>query len=197
MSLQHQESRNASSHPNRATPLASAPLPAFVQQQLQSMAVVMTDLTHQNQELTQEVNKHKQRCQHHTEGPGQNSKAREVENNAKGEDQSKGTITCRVPRLEKEMDQMKKAMEEMRDSMRRTNHVDDLIHRTDSPFTASITSHPLPSKFKMPTLDSYNGTQDPCNHITTFKTTTHLQGVLDEIMCKASSRAKQGPDPPD
>ena len=60
--------------------------------------------------------------------------------------------------MEKEMDQMKKAMEEMKDSIRRENHVDDLVHRIDSPFIASITSHPLPSKFKMPTLDSYDGT---------------------------------------
>ena len=79
---------------------------------------------------------------------------------------------------------MKRAMEEMKDSMRRENHVDDLIHMTDSPLIASITSHPLPSKFKMPTLDSYNGKCDPCDHIATFKTTMHLQSVPDEIMCK-------------
>ena len=50
------------------------------------------------------------------------------------------------------MDQMKRAMEEMKDSMRRENHMDDLVHRIDSPFIASITSHPLPFKFKMSTL---------------------------------------------
>ena len=72
------------------------------------------------------------------------------------------------------MDQMKRAMEEMKDSIRRANHVDDLVHRIDSPFIASITSHPLPSKFEMPTSDSYDGTQDLCNHIATFKTTMHL-----------------------
>ena len=72
------------------------------------------------------------------------------------------------------MDQMKKTIEEMKDSMRRVNLMDDLIHRSDYPFTASITSHPLLFKFKMPTLDSYDGTRDPCDHIATFKTTMHL-----------------------
>ena len=96
-----------------------------------------------------------------------------VENNAEG-DQSKGTVTRRVPYLEREIDQMKRSMEKMKDSMRRANHVDDLIHRIDSPFITSITSHPLPSKFKMPTLDSYDGTRNPCDHISTFKTTIHL-----------------------
>ena len=90
------------------------------------------------------------------------------------------------------MDQMKRAMEEMKDSMRRANHVDDLVHRTDFPFIVSITSHPLPSKFKTPTLDSYNGTRDPYDHITTFKKTMHFQGVLDEIMCRAFPTTLKG-----
>ena len=85
---------------------------------------------------------------------------------------------------EREMDQMKRAMKEMKDSIRRANHVDDLVHKTDSPFTASITCHPLPSKFEMPTLDSYDGMRDLCDNIATFKITMHLQGVLDEIMCR-------------
>ena len=84
-----------------------------------------------------------------------------------------------MPHLEREMDQMRRAMEEMGEKMRRTNHVDDLVHRTDSPFIASINSHPLPSKFKMLALDSYDETCDPCNQIATFKTTMNLQGISD------------------
>ena len=80
----------------------------------------------------------------------------------------------------------------MKDSMRRANHVDDLVHKTDSPFIVSITSHPLPSKFKTPTLDSYNGTWDPYDHITTFKKTMHFQGVLDEIMCRVFPTTLKG-----
>ncbi|XP_023924003.1 uncharacterized protein LOC112035402 [Quercus suber] len=79
-------------------------------------------------------------------------------------------------------------MEEMKDSMRRANHVDNLVHKTDSPFIASIMSHRLPSKFKMPTLDSYDRTHDPCDHIAMFKTTMHLQGVLDKITLKGLVR---------
>ena len=91
------------------------------------------------------------------------------------------------------MDQMKRAMEEMKDSIRRANHVDDLVHKTDSPFIASISSHPLPSKFKMPTLDSYDRMHDPCDHIVTFKTTMHLQGVSDKIMCRAFTTTLKDP----
>ena len=58
--------------------------------------------------------------------------------------------------------------------MRRANPVDDLVHRTESSFIASINNHPLPPKFKMPSLDSYNGTRDPFHHIATVKTMMHL-----------------------
>ena len=67
------------------------------------------------------------------------------------------------------------------------------VRRTNSPFIASINSHPLPPKFKMPSLDSYDGTRDSCDHIATFKTTMHLQGVLDEIMCRALPTILKGP----
>ena len=91
------------------------------------------------------------------------------------------------------MDQTKKVMDEMRENMRRTNLVEDLVHRIDSPFTASINGHPLPPKFKMPSLDSYDGIRDSFDHIATFKTTMHLQGVLDEIMCRAFLTTLKGP----
>ena len=77
---------------------------------------------------------------------------------------------------------MKKVMEEMKENMRRANSIEDLVHKIDSPFTASINGHPLPLKFKLPSLDLYDGTCDSFDHIATFTTTMHLQGVLDEIM---------------
>ena len=80
---------------------------------------------------------------------------------------------------------MRKVMDEMRENMRRANPVEDLVHRTDFPFTALINGHPLPLKFKMPSLDSYDRMRDLFDHIATFKTTMHIQGVLDEIMCRA------------
>ena len=45
----------------------------------------------------------------------------------------------------------------------------------------------------MPSLDSYDGARDPFDHITTFKTTMHLQGVPDEIMCRAFPTTLKGP----
>ena len=91
------------------------------------------------------------------------------------------------------MDQMRKVMDEMSENMRRANSVDDLVHRMDSLFTASINSHLLPPKFKMPSLDSYDGMRDPYDHIATLKTIMHLQGVPNEIMCRAFLTTLKGP----
>ena len=69
---------------------------------------------------------------------------------------------------------------------------DDLVNRTDSLFTASVNSFPLPHKFHMPQIDSYDGVKDPLNHLETFKTLMHLQGVADEIMCRVFPMTLKG-----
>ena len=61
--------------------------------------------------------------------------------------------------------------------------LDELVHRTDLPFSAPVTSFPLPLKFHMPQVEAYNGSKDPLDHLHSFKTLMHLQGVADEIMC--------------
>ena len=90
------------------------------------------------------------------------------------------------------MDQIRRAMDEMKENIRRMSHVDDLVHQTDFLFIASINSHPLTSKFKMLSLDSYDGTYNPCDHIATFKTTMHLQRVPDKIMYRVFPTTLKG-----
>ena len=72
-----------------------------------------------------------------------------------------------------------------------TDH-DDLVNRTDSPFTTSVNSFSLPPKLRMPQIKSYDGVMDPLDHLETFKTLMHLQGVLDEIMCRAFPTTLKG-----
>ena len=68
----------------------------------------------------------------------------------------------------------------------------DLVNHTDSPFTAFFNSFPLPHKFCMLHIDNYDGVKDPLNHLETFKTLMHLQGVADEIMCRAFPKTLKG-----
>ena len=45
----------------------------------------------------------------------------------------------------------------------------------------------------MPQVETYNGSRDPLDHLDSFKTLMHLQGVLDEIMCRAFPITLKGP----
>ena len=74
-----------------------------------------------------------------------------------------------------------------------SNDLVDLVNRTDSPFITSVNSFPLPQKFHMPQIESYDGVKDPLDHLETFKTLMHLLGVLDEIMCRAFLMTLKGP----
>ena len=186
----HQGSRNALNNPHHDR--QSAPImQTSSAQHMQSMAAAMAELTRQNQELRMEINLRRQAREERERG-GQTQNHDDRENIEIGS-QLRGTTSRTVPHLKEEMDQMKKVMEEMKENMRMANLIEDLVHRTDSPFTASINGHPLPPKFKMPSLDSYDETRDPFDHIATFKTTMHLQGVPDEIMCRAFSTTLKGP----
>ena len=82
---------------------------------------------------------------------------------------------------------MTEQMEVMMNALkgRVSSDLNDLINHTDSLFTTSVISFPLPHKFRMPQIDSYDSVKDPLDHLDTFKTLMHLQGVANEIICKA------------
>ena len=89
---------------------------------------------------------------------------------------------------------MKEQIEVMMNALKGqvSSDLDDLVNRTDSSFTAIVNSYPLPSKSRMPQIDSYDGVKDPLNHLETFKTLMHLQGVADAIMCRVFPTTLKG-----
>ena len=93
-----------------------------------------------------------------------------------------------------EIQAMKVQMEVMMTALkgRVSSDLDNLVNHTDSPFTTAVNSFPLPHKFRMPHKDSYDGVKDPLDYLETFKTLMHLQGVADEIMCRAFPTTLKG-----
>ena len=55
-----------------------------------------------------------------------------------------------------------------------SSDLDELVHRTDSPFTTPVISFPLPPKFRMPQVEAYDRSKDPLDHLESFKTLMHL-----------------------
>ena len=80
------------------------------------------------------------------------------------------------PPILAEMQAMKEQMEVMMNALkgRISNDLDDLVNRTNSPFTIPVNSYPLPQKFRMLQVESYDGVKDPLDHLETFKTLMHL-----------------------
>ncbi|XP_030949374.1 uncharacterized protein LOC115973261 [Quercus lobata] len=80
------------------------------------------------------------------------------------------------------MEQMEVMMNTLKGRV--SSDLDDLVNRTNSPFTATINCFPLPHKFCMSQINSYDEVKDPLDHLEPFKSLMHLQRVVDEIMCR-------------
>ena len=80
------------------------------------------------------------------------------------------------PPILTEMQAMKEKMEVMMNALKRriSSDLDDLVNRTDSPFTILVNSCPLPQKFRVSQIESYDGVKDSLDHLETFKTLMHL-----------------------
>ena len=78
-------------------------------------------------------------------------------------------------------------MDELRSAIKEKTErsVDRLVRATDSPFTTAVPECPVPSKFWLPKLESFDGLKDPQDHLNTFKMTLGLQQPLDEILCRS------------
>ena len=74
------------------------------------------------------------------------------------------------------MQMMKERMDFMMNTLRGrvSSDLNDLVHQTDSPFTMSVNSFPLPPKFCMPQIESYNKAKDILDHLESFKTLMHF-----------------------
>ena len=67
--------------------------------------------------------------------------------------------------MRKEVDELKSAMKD-----KGGENLDRMIQRTDSPFTNEVLNRPLPPKFYLLQLESYDGSKDLLDHIELFKT---------------------------
>ena len=67
------------------------------------------------------------------------------------------------------MDELRSAIKE-----KTKRSVDRLVRATYSPFTAVVLECPMPSKFRLPQLEPFDGLKDPQDHLNTFKMTLGL-----------------------
>ena len=96
--------------------------------------------------------------------------------------------------MENELRNMRKEMDELKSAMKDKGgeNLDGMIRRTNSPFTTEVLNRPLPPKFRLLQLESYDGFKDPLDHIESFKTLMLLQMTPDEVMCRAFPTTLKG-----
>ena len=63
--------------------------------------------------------------------------------------------------------------------------MDALEQQTESPFTARVLHFPLLANFRMPQIETFDGTKDPIDHLNTYKNKMELHGYQDPIRCRA------------
>ena len=62
-------------------------------------------------------------------------------------------------------------MNKLRNAMKEKamENLDGMIQRKNSSFTTKVLNRPLPPKFRLPQLESYDGSKDPLNKIESLK----------------------------
>uniref|UniRef100_A0A2N9FUY8 Uncharacterized protein n=1 Tax=Fagus sylvatica TaxID=28930 RepID=A0A2N9FUY8_FAGSY len=164
----------------------------------------MQELAKQNQELMTLL-----RSRGEIPSPGQGQNAEEIPRNETGRNQNqndegssahqnrephpsqvadptRSAADARAAKLEEELKEMREQMKEMKSQVKAkaAKNLDMLVHRSESPFTKRIDEYPLPAKFKVPQLETFDGFKDPLDYLDSFRTIMRLHGVSDEIMCR-------------
>ena len=71
--------------------------------------------------------------------------------------------------------------------------MDTLVQQTESPFTAEVLHFPLPAKFRMPQVETFDGVKDPVDHLNTYKNQMELHGYQNPVRCRAFATTLKGP----
>ena len=70
--------------------------------------------------------------------------------------------------------------------------MDTLVQQIESPFTAEVLHYPLPAKFRMPQVETFDGVKDPVDHLNTYKNQMELHGYQDPVRCRAFATTLKG-----
>ena len=71
--------------------------------------------------------------------------------------------------------------------------MDTLVQQTESPFSAEVLHYPLPAKFRMPQVETFDGVKDPVDHLNTYKNQMELHGYQGPVQCRSFTITLKGP----
>ena len=161
------------------------PRSTALERQVQTLAAAVERLTKQNHDLEKQLRQRDAGHNIQEENQVDSSERRRLERPEGSNEPSRpewrnlsmpSLMDTTPPPIFAEIQAMKEQMEVMMNALkgRVSSDLHDLVNRTDSPFTIQVNSCPLPQKFRMPQVESYDGVKDPLDHLETFKTLMHL-----------------------
>ena len=134
-------------------------------QQIQALAATVEELTRQNQEMKLRLQQEENRSKGSLEDEGNSQRRSDHQGPVSPDDQNSDLFR----EMRKEMDELRSAIKEKTEQS-----VDRLVRATDSPFITAVLKCLVPSKFRLPQLESFDELKDPQDHLNTFKTTLGL-----------------------
>ena len=126
----------------------------------------MEELTKQNQEMKLLLQQEENWFKGILEDEGNSQRRSDRQRPVSLDDQNSDLLR----EMRKEMDGLRSTIKEKTEQS-----VDRLVRATDSLFTTVVLECPVPSKFRLPQLESFDGLKDPQDHLNTFKTMLGLQ----------------------
>ena len=137
------------------------PRPTALERQVQTLAAAAERLTKQNHDLEEQLRQKNPGHNSQEENQGDSSERRGLEKQEGSNEPSRperrnlstpSLMDTTPPPILAEMQAMKEQIEVMMNALkgRISSDLDDLVNRTDSPFTIQVNSYPLPQKFRMP-----------------------------------------------
>ena len=149
-------------------------------------------MTRQNEELRRVTKSQNEERQWILENQNEDKRRRIEGNHNKEGSDSQENKRIRTPeenssRMESKLRKMRREMDELKNAIkdRAVENLDGMIQRTDSPFTTEVLNRPLPQKFRLPQLESFDGSKDPMDHIKLFKTLMLLHMTPNKVICRA------------
>ncbi|RZR85846.1 hypothetical protein BHM03_00012911 [Ensete ventricosum] len=96
--------------------------------------------------------------------------------------ESADSLREQVRQVHQRLDEVLKSNGEIRESS-----------KGGSPFTPEIQGKPLPASFRLLTLELYDGSGDPTEHIAALRAQMALYDTSDALMCRAFPTTLRGP----
>ena len=126
--------------------------PTGLAQQIQALAATVEELTRQNQEMKLLLQQEENRFKGNLEEEGDSQRRGDCQRPVSPDDQNSDLLR----EMRKEMDELRSAIKEKTE-----RSMDRLVRATDSPFTTAVLECLVPSKFRLPQLESFKGLKDP------------------------------------